>query len=495
VLNKTELVLEKDENKATDWEWLARLLDSDDEVRRRLGISISWSRPSKPQLRISNRVGTVVFRDRASNKTLSIKIAPKVQGSVSGMLRAVLLLDRTLDLNLKERQTSYSDRPCAWLASIFLSELERFLSSVRPRGEEEHTEFTNKIRGQILVDQYLKRNYFERRNVIPCRYIEWTKDNLPNQILKYAVKVSRLALLAYREGSHRKLGLARRCDSGFTGVSDKRISPGDLIRVRSSLSGAFRHYRGIVHLARLVISALDPQHFESGFSVDMPVVKAFDRDINRDGSITWDLVDMPTLFEEYVRKISGSSNHRSRVYQISRVGSLPSSFDNIPDKPMKLDRSPIRVGDGMVLDAKYKVIGETLRPSASLDSEGWLNTREHQTTDLSTLFECRDSEVGIYHVSSNDLYQSVAYASHDQIRVGTSALVYPSTQFQSVGEIGSYRGLGFGLELDSSGVPVYILGARIDEKGIRSEVGGFGIRRNINAILSGELNDCIEGNS
>ena len=77
----------------------------------------------------------------------------------------------------QDRQTNSSERPCSWL-TFFIRELEHFLTNIRPRGEEREEELHGRIKGRMLMSQYVKRNYIQRRIHVPCRFLDWTMDNL-----------------------------------------------------------------------------------------------------------------------------------------------------------------------------------------------------------------------------------------------------------------------------------------------------------------------------
>lgn len=470
-------------------EWLAsRLVDS--ALQRRLGVTVEWWDPRTPVLRVSNRVGHIRFADPDRNVHLNLSIRPKVPGSVAGLLRAVLWLTRDQPLILEERPTAPALYPSAWLASVYVYELERFLALVRPRGQEVEEELVGRVKGRWLVEPYLQRNYLTRRHVVPCRYVEWTPDNLPNRILRYALWLSRQVLGRSLISAALELGTARRCDAALSEVELVRMQWGDLVRVRPLLQGAFLPYRPIIGLAGLVISSLDPfafKRWEVEDLEDMPVVRAFDAGSSDDRKVRWDLVDMPVLFEEYVRRITRGMPVKRRRFPIRLEGAPPLALRQLLDTSMKLDREPIQAGAEakLVLDAKYKLVGETTIDSPWMDKNTQtLHLGENQVYNLADGHK-PDSKAETTRVSNADLYQVIAYATHKDVCASASALVYPVVGAVAGPEPPRYTGLGFcHCQLPDNGIPVYILLARIDDEGIREEVGGRGILRDIEKILS-----------
>lgn len=470
------------------WDWVVDRLCRDRPLCTRLGLSIEWEDSRTPVLRASDKVGHIQFSHPASGERLNVAITPKVPGSVTGMLQAVLWMDRAQVLGTELRLAKDTDHPSAWLASVYVHELERFLTLIRPRGEEIEEELSGRLRGRPLVDEYLKRNYVSRRHVVPCRYVEWTMDNLPNRILRYAAFRSRQVLSQIPVPLAAELGMLRRCDAALAAVELVRVRQGDLERVRSLLRGSFRRYQDIVHLARLIISVIDPFAFEAEDLEDLPLVHAFDRGTSEDGVVKWDLVDMPTLFEEYVRVITRGQTRTRTQLPIQAHGIGPHATTT-----MNLDRAPIQAGGGkLVIDAKYKLVGQG-HASAPCFDQGTRTVylSEYQGYDLARRVEAGPGEQEptqdrYGRVSNVDLYQVIAYATHEEIRASTAALVYPATGPEIASGVPHYTGLGHCrciLE-GGQGIPVHVLSARIDEEGIHDEIAGKGALQAIRVILN-----------
>lgn len=470
------------------WDWVVDRLCQDRTLCTRLGLSIEWEDSRTPVLRASDKVGHIQFSDPEGERRLNIAITPKVVGSVSGMLRAALSTKPKQAGVTESRVAQDTDHPSAWLASVYVHELERFLTLIRPRGEEIEEELSGRLRGRPLVDEYLKHNYVSRRHVVPCRYVEWTMDNLPNRILRYAAFRSRQVLSQIPVPLAAELGMLRRCDAALAAVELVRVRQGDLERVRSLLRGSFRRYRDIVHLARLIISVIDPFAFEAEDLEDLPLVSAFNRGTSEDGVVTWDLVDMPDLFEEYVRLITRGQTKTRTHFPIQARGTGP----HMPTT-LNLDRAPIQAGGGkLVIDAKYKLVGQGQVSSPCFDhGSSTVYLSEYQGYDVARRVEAGPGEQEptqdrYGRVSNADLYQVIAYATHEEIRASTAALVYPATGPEIGSGFPHYTGLGHcRCMLESGqGIPIYVLSARIDEAGIRDEIAGKGALQAIRVILN-----------
>ena len=471
-------------DKNDDWSWLSELFHANESLRNRLSISLQWIDPKTPILRVSDKVGSIHFVDPKTRKNLKLIIHPKIPGSITGMLWAILQLPRDDPMKIQEQMTDISIFPSIWLASIYIYELERFLTLLRPRGEEHEEELMGRVRGRFLVDSYLKRSYFSRRHVVPCRFVEWTVDNLPNRILLYALSLSRRLLPV---NNIAEFGLARRCEAVLGEVQLIRIQKDDFARVRSILQGPFRYYRDIIHLAKLIISVLDPFAVESRELEDMPIVKAFDGGSSDDGSIKWDLIDMPMLFEEYVRKVTRSIDKNKLNYSVLLEGDLPLKLEHLANKTIELDRPPIETtfnGNRLVIDAKYKLLDIISSKTPRIDPDGTYHISENQQVDLKNPLEPDVFEKIPPQVKNVDIYQIVAYATHEYIRASSAALIFPTaSDHQNIINPPYYAGLGYSRN-GNYGIPVYILTVRIDPTGIKNEVRGSGVLKDIDLICS-----------
>jgi hypothetical protein len=465
------------------WSRLAALIEEED---RDIGITIDWEGPSSPVLRAGDKVGHLILTDPKTGAATQVTIHPKVEGSVSGMLRAVLRLGREDTLAFEERPSAREERPSAWLAALYAERLEAFLTRIRSKGVERTEELNGRIRGRPLVSRYLKENYWTGRERIPCRYVEWTEDNLPNRILRHAVAVARRAAGPYGTDAKTTLGQLRRCEGHLASTEHVRIQPGDFRRVRPMLKGPFRAYEPIVELAELLITAVDPFDQLGELERQLPAVRAFESGESPDGNLRWDLVDMPALFEEYVRTVTGGTRTNA-TYSIRLDGELPGPLKGLRGKSLELDREPLQVKGSLVLDAKYMSVGTAAkgRPPRR-DEAGRIHLREYEAFDPFSEKTWEEDEETLRQVKNSHLYQVLAYATHQHIEAERAALVYPVVEGEEKpGDTApGYHGLGFRSGTGVGGVPIHVLTLRIDEDGIGEEMKGNRLGDQIQRLLS-----------
>ena len=429
---------------------------------KKMGIDIEYNPDGSPTFKAGNKVGHIGYTT-SKGQRLNIVIEPKIPGSATGMLCSLLGYNFDKAFDFDNKPTSILDSPSSWIAAMYLEKLEFFLNNIRPRGEEKEEDFFGKVKGRIMVSQYLKRNYWTRRQVVPCRYVDWTMDNLPNQILNYALELSRKAISSSpNEVIRSKLGIARRCSIPLSGVSIVRISKEDFTKVKPLLSGSFTQYREIIELARILISNIDPFSFEGELFEDTPIVNIVDK--SSQGNLSWDLVDMPGLFEKYLCHITNGN---------SRSFTLESSEDRdwrIKDRVLKPD-CMFELGDvTVVLDAKYKRLFEdSQREQSTLENQSTIRMREwgkwspNQVNEETTLQRPLSKSVGLA-----DVYQIISYATHSQIISKHVGLVYPANTSVDLDSNAKLKNLGYTIE-SNSGIDVNLLSIRIDPEGIIEE--------------------------
>ena len=429
---------------------------------KRMGMDIEYNPDGRPNFKAGNKVGHIGYTT-STGQRLNIVIEPKIPGSATGMLCSLLGYNFDKAFDFDNKPTSILDSPSSWIAAMYLEKLEFFLNNIRPRGEEREEEFFGKVKGRIMVSQYLKRNYLTRRQVVPCRYVDWTMDNLPNQILNYALELSRKAISSSpNELIRSKLGIARRCSIPLSGVSIVRISKEDFTKVKPLLSGSFMQYREIIELARILISNIDPFSFEGELFEETPIVNIVEK--SSQGNLSWDLVDMPGLFEKYLCHIT-NGNSRSFILESSEESDWRIK-DRIlkPDCMFELDDATI------VLDAKYKRLFEdSQREQSTLENQSTIRMREwgrwnpNQINDETAQQRPLSKSVGLA-----DVYQIISYATHREIISKHVGLVYPANTSDDSESIPNLEGLGYAME-NNSGIDVNLLTLRIDPEGIIEE--------------------------
>ena len=461
---------------------MASLIEEED---RDIGVTVEWDGPDTPVLRASDKVGNLTLTDPETGSATQVTIHPKVKGSVSGMLRAVLRLGREEALSFEEQSSGREERPSAWLAALYADRLEAFLARIRSRGVERTEELDGRIRGRPLISRYLKRNYWTGRQRIPCRYVEWTEDNLPNRILRHAVAVGRRAVSPYGPDAKTTLGQLRRCERGLGSTEHVRIQPGDFQRVQPMLKGPFRAYEPIVRLAELLIAAVDPFDQIGELERRLPAVRAFKSGESQGGNLRWDLVDMPALFEEYVRTITGGKRANA-TYSIPLEGELPGPLRGLRGKSLELDREPLQVENSLVLDAKYMSVGTAAQNwLPGRDEAGRIHIREYEAFDPFSETAQEEKEETLRQIKNSHLYQVLAYATHREIQADRAALVYPVVEGEEeTADVPGYHGLGHRSSDDLGGIPIHVLTVRIDQAGIGREIEGKGLTQQLSRCLS-----------
>jgi hypothetical protein len=212
----------------------------------------------------------------------------------------------------------------------------------------------------------------------------------------------------------------------------------------------------------------------------LPVVQAFESGESQDGNLRWDLVDMPVLFEEYVRTVTGGSRANAS-YSIPLEGELPGPLKGLRGKSLELDREPLQVGGSLVLDAKYMSVGQSSRarqPKRGVD--GRIHLSEYEAFEPLSETQQGEKEETLRQVKNGHLYQVLAYATHRHIQADRAALVYPVVEGEeeTVGVPG-YHGLGHRSTDDLGGIPIHVLTVRIDRAGIGREVEGKGLSQQL----------------
>ena len=455
------------------YEEMAELLKN---LRGETGIQVEYNSDGVPTFRTGNKVGHIQYTSK-NGGTKTLIIQPKIPDSATGMLASILdeRFDKAFEMRERSVRTLFS--PSAWIAAMYIDRLENFLNNIRPRGEEREEEFHGKVRGKILMSQYLKRNYLTRRQIVPCRYLDWTMDNLPNQILKYALELSRKAISnSPNKALRQRIGIARRCAGPLAGVSMLRVSREDLIRVNSLLAGPFRPYREIVSLAKLLISNIDPFSFEGEEIERGPLVDLINIGQTSTG-LRWDLVNMPNLFEAYLRHITGGKNP---PFNLNMEDNDEWKMED--NKRIEPDCIVEQGNRNFVLDAKYKQLFDDNQPRARVEKSGDSVTLQEwtkwTTTEEDTGEDGESSSSRRKRVSSADVYQVAAYATHKDIKSDFAGLVYPCGNAEDDSDKPVLiKNLGYSHESsekdgEQNGVDVRLLTLRIDKEGIRNEIEG-----------------------
>ena len=474
---------EEDQPDRSIWDEFAEALETQG---KRTGISIEYNRAGSITFRSGNKVGFIGYTNEAG-ESCSIVIEPKIPDSAVGMLCATLGFQANKAFEFQDRQTNSSERPCSWLAAFFIRELEHFLTNIRPRGEEREEELHGRIKGRMLMSQYVKRNYIQRRIHVPCRFLDWTMDNLPNQILKSTLKQC-LSILRNQPASNfsSAIGQGMSAMKSLSSISEIRIGLQHFTQVKPMISGSFRPYAQILDLAWMVASNLDMLDLYGEDMQSSPLLSV--QKPSENNGLQWDLIDMPELFERYLRHVTHGQKR-----------ALGLKVEHSSEKWLFKNRTiePDCVVEGttatVVLDAKYKRMFEEAQVSPHSSREGAVL----RMVEWSTFTEGQDS-IDLPASSSNtrkpnlgDQYQVVAYATHRDIRTAHAGLVYPSN---GQGEDASPTMQNLGYSITSMhGVTVHFLALRIDSEGIREEFQHGHFLTNLQACIddtqAGEENE------
>ena len=450
----------------------------EDTLQKKAGISVRWKpKCGLREMRTRNKVGRVTLRESGTH--LHIDILPKVDGSLTGMLKRVLGAEELND-PARPEDSLVGYHPSAWLMQVYVRLLDAFLTQIRARGVEQEEALRGRVRGRLMASAYYKRNAYTQPHVFPCRFTEWTPDNLPNQVLRHALNVCRRYLQRYRLMSEVSIQPALvRCEAALAHVTPARIRLSDYARVRPMLRGSFQPYQRITRLAFSIIAQEDPLDFEGHLRSEIPFLDLIETGRSDDGACEWSLINMPGLFEKYVRAVLG---RKKDEFAVKCGGSI------------EPDLAPKKKKGGLVMDAKYKRWGtddsrkvdpHPEKASATLQireqqkiafTNGHLKTEDVDNRREDDSDESKEAADDTGRVVKSDLYQLVAYAVHQEIRASVAALVYPCStkndipNKQESTDKPKLVADRFGTSLDHDDpLEVYVLFAPLDEKEIEGD--------------------------
>jgi len=355
-----------------------------------------------------NHCGRISIKGKNPKERLDILLQPKIaHASISGMLDVALKMPEDYDTDVNEFTADVLYHPSGWIAQTYIRALKRFSDHIRPRGIEIEEELRGRVRGRILVSQYAQRNFPTRQHHIPCRYTEWTVDNLPNQILRHALRLSIQTLKQFEE--EEVSPIARKLDRDLGEITDRKPTLNDLSTAKATLGASFRHYTPILNHAEAIIRCLDP--FAEGDEWgSIPEKAVISNGSSENGDVRWDLVKMDDLFERFVAnmlQMNGSTEETSLPY---KSGSKKSEDYKYPLKPgdkgedspletffvttkkaeersKRVELDVVPIGKDIVVDSKWK------HPHKGLNNA--------------------------------DMFQLVAYATHEEIMCKCAGLIYP----------------------------------------------------------------------
>ena len=243
----------------------------------------------------------------------------------------------------------------------------------------------------MMLAQYARQQIPKgQAHRVPCQFFEFTRDNLPNRILKATLRQVTQTIPEVRVPEARR-ALRAQADTiapHFHAISPQTIRREDFAGLR--LGGPLRHYRGILEKCRAMLG-------RTYLSTDLgPHVQS---------AFLW---DMSLLFQEAVRglllRCAGATVDTSRGRAELRDG----NDEVVSRSPVDPDYV-VRIGPSTaLLDAKYKQTGAAdVAAAQSLNAE---------VADVRTLA-----------IRRQDVYQLLAYGRHNRHPSDRLALVYPVT--------------------------------------------------------------------
>jgi 5-methylcytosine-specific restriction enzyme subunit McrC len=317
--------------------------------------------------------------------------------------------NRIAQQRLEAHVDALRETPTAHLIAWFLAELESFiLRHLRRDYIVQHEVFEARIRGRLLVSEYLQRYVTSgQSHRAPCQFFEFTRDNLANQILKRSLReLRRLATLLPLPSARREL-----CDWAdrllpFVGaVSDRPIHPADFNRLR--LRGSMRHYAPIIDKCRALLT-------QTYMTTELGA--------HRQDAFLWSTSD---LFERALHGILKTTRgiklmpRGAKAEIVSPEGAIVRRTRVLPDYVLRI------LGSRLILDAKYKdtrLLAEASDEILELEVLGRRSIRVHRS----------------------DIYQVIAYAQHARYGPAAVALVYPVVLQRGQQLPAPYRVTGFG---------------------------------------------------
>lgn len=350
------------------------VLQEHEERLGALGLRLSVDLDGERYLHAADRVGTLRLVG-AKDRWLTVEVTPKVND-----VDVFRMIDRTSgrlpQINDLDSEISSGAAP---VSAVFL---KFFAQHVRRFVEREHyrnyrfveSNTSSGVRGRPLIAEYgLRKLPRGQAQTMPSRYLELSPDVLENQVLAYGVEIAqRLVAILNLSTIPGLVQDLRACRGGLAGVASRRITTRELSAIRYSRLNA--RFQGVHRLCEVLLRN-ETIIMESGERVPFAAFS----------------LHMPTLFQHYVSALMTAALGHSFEGRQQRL-TFPTGFGG---RPIELDGLITFGRHRIVVEAKYR----------SLDAA--------------------DDELVLGFVPESHIYQTVAYAMHEQVRSSRGIIVYP----------------------------------------------------------------------
>ena len=339
-----------------------------------LGLRLSVDLNDERYLHATDRVGTFRFVS-SEGPWVIIEVTPKVDAA-----DVFRMIDRTSgELPEIGGPDSEIARGEADVSAVFLSFFARQLQQFLKKDQYRSYRFVENnspsgIRGRPLVAEYALQSLPRgRRQFMPSRYLELSQDVIENQVLAHSIDVARrLVSVLELDSSLELLHSLRKCREALAGVRPLRVTIRELKNIRYSRSNV--HFRGVHSLCNVLLQN-ETIVMEAGEHIPFAAFS----------------LHMPTLFQSYVSALMKAA--LGQAFE-SRQGNLTYSTE-FGRREIILD-GLIEAGEQrIVVEAKYRSLADA------------------------------DDEMALTTVPEDHVYQTIAYATHEQVRASKSIIVYP----------------------------------------------------------------------